>query len=270
MNFQHKTVLITGGASGIGKIMARKSLERGCKSLLLWDLNLEALEAVSQEFESLGGSVDIYRVDVSKSEEITQAAKQVFEKHGAVDVLINNAGVVFKGYFHENSGFQIEQSLRVNSTGPMLIAKEFLGPMMAKNSGSICNIASSAGLISNPKMAVYAASKWALTGWSDSLRLEMEELKKEVHVTTIMPFFINTGMFDGVKSKLLPILDPEKTSEKIMRAIEKHSGLLALPLPYWFIRLTQGILPAKVYQWVMRDVFGIYDTMNEFKGRTPK
>lgn len=270
MNFQNKTVLITGGASGIGKIMARKSLERGCKSLVLWDLNLEALETVSKEFSSLGGSVDIYKVDVSKGKEITEAAKQVLDKHGVVDVLINNAGVVFKGYFHENTALQIEQSLWVNSTGPMLIAREFLGSMMAQNSGSICNIASSAGLISNPKMAIYAASKWALTGWSDSLRLEMEELKKKVYITTIMPFFISTGMFDGVKSKVLPILDPEKTAEKIMQAIEKHKGLYAIPLPYWFIRLTQGILPYKIYNWVMRDVFGIYDTMNGFVGRTKK
>ena len=63
-----------------------------------------------------------------------------------------------------------------------------LPEMMKENSGAICNIASSAGLISNPKMSVYAASKWAVNGWSDSLRLEMQQLGKNISVTTIMPF----------------------------------------------------------------------------------
>ena len=144
---------------------------------------------------------------------------------------------------------------------------QFLPGMMARNLGAVCNIASSAGLISNPKMSVYAASKWAAVGWSDSLRLEMEQLKKNISVTTIMPFYISTGMFDGVRSKLLPILEPEKTSEKIIKAIESDTKMLAMPLPYWFIRFSQGILPLPAFDWVMRNVFGIYDTMKDFKGR---
>ncbi len=270
MNFENKTVLITGGASGIGKIMGRKSLERGCKALIIWDLNEQAASEVSKEFQQFEGKVYTYKVDVSVPEQISQTAQRVLQEHGVVDVLINNAGVVFKGYFHENTVSHIERSMEVNSLGPMLLTRALLGEMIAQKSGSICNIASSAGLIANPKMAVYAASKWAVVGWSDSLRLEMQELKTQVHLTTIMPFFINTGMFDGVKSKVLPILDPEKTSEKIMRAIEKQTALLALPLPYWFIRLSQGILPQRLYEWVMRDGFGIYDTMTGFTGRATK
>ncbi len=149
----------------------------------------------------------------------------------------------------------------------MHITLEFLPEMMKENSGAICNIASSAGLISNPKMAVYAASKWAVNGWSDSLRLEMEQLGKKVSVTTIMPFYINTGMFDGVKSKLIPILEPEPTAEKIIKSVENDRAMLALPLPYWFIRLSQGLLPLPIYEWVMENVFGVYDTMKDFTGR---
>ena len=67
-----------------------------------------------------------------------------------------------------------------------------------------------------------------------------------------MPFYINTGMFDGVKSKLLPILEPERTSERIIKAIEKETKMLAMPLPYWFIRLSQGILPLPAFDWVLR------------------
>ena len=182
-------------------------------------------------------------------------------------MLINNAGVVTGKYFHQHSHQDITLSLAVNTNALMHVALEVLPGMMAKNSGAICNICSSAGLISNPKMSVYAASKWAAVGWSDSLRLEMIQLNKNIQVTTMMPYYINTGMFDGVRSKLLPILDPEKTSEKFIRAIEKNKSLYAVPLPYWFIRISQGLLPLSVFDWVMKHVFGIYDTMKYFTGR---
>lgn len=265
--FQNKTVLITGGASGIGKIMARKSLERGCKKLIIWDINEAGMQQVKDEFSKLGGEIFCFKIDLNNAEEIKTVAVQTKQECGSPEILINNAGIVVGKYFHEHSHDDIAKSMNINSNALMHITLEFLPEMMSKNFGAICNIASSAGLISNPKMAVYASSKWAVTGWSDSLRLEMEQLGKNISVTTIMPFYINTGMFDGVKSKLLPILEPEKTSERIISAIESKTKMLAMPLPYWFIRFSQGILPLPAFDWVMRNVFGIYDTMKDFRGR---
>lgn len=267
MDFRNKKILITGGCSGIGKIMARKSLERGVKKLVIWDINEEALSATKQEFAKLGGEIFTNKVNVSNLDEIKVAAQKVRTEVGKIDILINNAGIVVGKYFHEHNHDEIQKSMLINSNAFMHIGLEFLPGMMADNSGAICNIASSAGLISNPKMSVYAASKWAVVGWSDSLRLEMEQLGKNISFTTIMPFYINTGMFDGVKSKLLPILEPEKTSEKIIKAIENKTKMLALPMPYWFIRLSQGLLPLPIFDWVMKNVFGVYDTMKDFKGR---
>lgn len=267
MNFKGKRVLITGGASGIGKIMGRKALERGCSHLVIWDINQEGLMQAQTEFQTLGGKISLFNVDISDLEQIKSAAEKVNTQTGGIDILINNAGIVVGKYFHEHTHEQISKSMLVNSSALMHIAAEFLPGMMARNLGAVCNIASSAGLISNPKMSVYAASKWAAVGWSDSLRLELEQLKKNISVTTIMPFYISTGMFDGVKSKLLPLLDPEKTSERIIKAIENDTKMLAMPLPYWFIRFSQGILPLPAFDWVMRNVFGIYDTMKDFKGR---
>ncbi|WHF52645.1 SDR family oxidoreductase [Chryseobacterium gotjawalense] len=267
MDFKNKIVLITGGCSGIGKIMARKSLERGCSKLIIWDINEDGLSRTKEEFSKLGGEVFTFKVDVSNLDEIKINAQRVRTEVGSVDILINNAGIVVGKYFHEHTHDQIQKSMSINSNALMHITLEFIPGMISKNSGAICNIASSAGLISNPKMSVYAASKWAVIGWGDSVRLEMVQLKKNISVTTIMPFFINTGMFDGVKSKLLPILEPEKTSERIIKAIEKETKMLAMPLPYWFIRLSQGILPIPAFDWVMENVFGIYDTMKEFTGR---
>ena len=267
MDFKNKKVLITGGTSGIGKIMARKSLERGISHLVIWDINEEGLAKTKEEFSTFGILISTYKVDVSALDEIRINAQKVRTEVGKIDILINNAGIVVGKYFHENTHLDIQKTMLINSNALMHIALEFLPEMMKTNSGAICNIASSAGLISNPKMAVYAASKWAVNGWSDSLRLEMEQLQKNISITTIMPFYINTGMFDGVKSKLIPILEPEPTAEKIIKAVENKRKILAMPLPYWFIRLSQGLLPLPIFDWVMENIFGVYDTMKYFKGR---
>lgn len=267
MELKNKKLLITGGASGIGKIMARKSLERGVSHLVIWDINEEGLSKTKEEFSKFGIPISIYKVDISNLDEIKINAQKVRTEVGKIDVLINNAGIVVGKYFHENTHQDIQKTMLINSNALMHVTLEFLSEMMKENSGAICNIASSAGLISNPKMAVYAASKWAVNGWSDSLRLEMEQLKKNISVTTIMPFYINTGMFDGVQSKLIPILEPEPTAEKIIKSIENKSKILAMPLPYWFIRISQGILPLPIFDWVMDHVFGVYDTMKYFRGR---
>lgn len=267
MKFEGKAILITGGCSGIGKIMARKALERGVATLIIIDINFEGLQQTKTEFSKFGKEIFTYQCDISDLDQLKSVSTKIKNEVEAIDILINNAGVVTGKYFHEHSHENIVKSMLINANAPMHLTLEFLPEMMKRNSGAICTIASSAGLISNPKMSVYAASKWAATGWSDSLRLEMEQLKKNISVTTILPFYINTGMFDGVQSKLLPILDPEKVSEKIMNAIGNNTKMLAMPLPYWFIRFSQGVLPISAFDWVMRNVFGIYDTMKGFKGR---
>ena len=270
MKFQNKSVLITGACSGIGKIMARKVLERGARVLTILDINPTLFEDLKNEWLHFGAEIHFYQIDLSDLQQIQEISSKVKEEVGMIDVLINNAGVVTGAYFHEHSHKNISLSMGVNSNAPMHLTLEFINDMIERNSGAICTICSSAGLISNPRMSVYAASKWAVVGWSDSLRLEMEQLKKKISVTTIMPFYINTGMFEGVKSKMLPILEPEPTAEKIIRAVEKETKMLAMPLPYWFIRLSQGILPLGAFDWVMKNVFGIYDTMKDFTGRKYK
>ena len=267
MKFKDKTIVVTGGCSGIGKIMARKSLERKVSKLVLIDINEAGLQNTKAEFQNFGAQVFTYTCDLSKPDEIVATAARLKSEAWPVDILINNAGIVTGKYFHEHTHKDISLSMQVNADALMHFTLELLPGMMERNSGAICNICSSAGLISNPKMSVYAASKWAATGWSDSLRLEMEQLGKNVSVTTIMPYYINTGMFDGVKSKLLPILEAEPASERIIHAIENGRKMLAMPLPYWFIRLSQGILPLPAFDWVMKHVFGVYDTMKDFKGR---
>jgi all-trans-retinol dehydrogenase (NAD+) len=265
MQFKDNSVLITGGASGIGKIMARLLLEHGAK-VIIWDIDESKTAAVISEFSALGVIVG-FTVDISSKKQIKDTAKKVKQTFGGIDILINNAGIIIGDYFHQHNTSNILKTMDVNAIAPMVITSEFLQEMLAKNSGHICNIASSGGLISNPKMAVYAASKWALIGWSDSLRLEMKQLKKNIIVTTILPYYISTGMFEGVQSKI-PILNPETTALKIIKAIEKNKKMVTIPgYIYRFTRFAQAILPFNLFDWFAGSVLGIYSTMEHFTGR---
>lgn len=265
--FTNKTVVITGAASGIGKIMLRKALECKAKQVFILDYNAQGIQNVINEFSSFQIPIHSVVVDLSKTDQIEQAINQVFALTDSVDILINNAGIVVGSEFVDNTVTDIERTMMINSNAPMYLALAFLPKMLQKNEGVICNISSLAALTSTPKLAVYSASKWAILGWSEGLRIEMKQAKKNVLINAVTPFYINTGMFDGVKSKLLPILDPEKTADKIIRNIEKGKKRTALPLPTWVIRLSQALLPLSLYDFVMDDIFGIYDTMADFKGR---
>jgi len=157
--------------------------------------------------------------------------------------------------------------MQINAHAPMQVTLAFLDKMLQQNAGHICNIASSGGLIANPKMSVYVASKWSVIGWSDSLRLELEQQQKNINVTTIMPYYINTGMFDGVKSKL-PILEPEAAALTIVKAIEKNKKMVTIPgYIYRVTRLAQALFPIDFFDWFANDVLGIYKTMEHFTGR---
>lgn len=259
-----KTVLITGGAAGIGKIMARLLLERGA-NVVIWDIDAVKIDETITEFAKKG-NIYGYQIDVSNIQKIEDTAKQVKADVAKVDVLINNAGIVVGKFFHEHSTKDITKTMTINAEAPMHVTKAFIGDMIEQNSGHICNIASSGGLISNPKMSVYAASKWSVIGWSDTLRIEMNQLQKNIKVTTVMPYYINTGMFDGVKSKI-PILDPEAAALTIVRAIEKNQKMLTIPgYIYRLTRLGQAIMPVSVFDWFAGKLLGIYKTMEHFKG----
>lgn len=264
-NLKDKIVLITGGASGIGKIMVRLMLERNAK-VIIWDINQKSIDQTTSEFSDKGQVVG-YHVDISNLEQIQEAAQKVKQEIGVVDVLINNAGIIVGKYFSEHTASDISKTMEINAHAPMYITMEFLGDMMQQNSGHICNIASSGGIVSNPKMSVYAASKWSLIGWSDSLRLEMKQMNKQVDVTTILPYYINTGMFDGVQSKI-SILDPEAAALTIVKAIEKNKAMISIPgYIYRFTRLGQAIMSINFFDWFAGDVLGVYKTMEHFTGR---
>ena len=269
--FKGKKVLITGGASGIGKIMGRLALQKGAEVLLVWDIN-EANIAVTRDELSHYGRVLGVRVDVSQPEMVKEAYAKVVEQVGHVDILIHSAGIITSNKtFDQCSVEEIERTMKINAIAPMYVTQQVLPAMVARDNGHVCTIASAGGMLANPRMAIYAGSKWAAIGWSESVKIELKEQKSGVKVTTIAPYYITTGMFDDVRSKVFPLLQPEAAAAQIIKAIEQDKGMKVLvpwiPFPYHFIRLLQGLLPERIYDWLMGPVLGIYHTMDHFTGR---
>ncbi|MBQ6879232.1 MAG: SDR family NAD(P)-dependent oxidoreductase [Bacteroidales bacterium] len=267
MKFENANVLITGGASGIGRIMGRMALEKGAACLIIWDINPQNIASAVKELSN-NGKVKGYVVDVSRNELVTEGYAKVMNECGEIDILINCAGIVTSNKtFDRQTADEIVRTMNINTIAPMLVTRVMLPGMIRRNRGHVCTIASAGGMLSNPKMSVYAASKWGAIGWSDSVRIELQDMKSDVHITTVAPYYINTGMFDGVKSRIIPILKPEYASRKIIRAIEKNKTFKGIPFGFHFIRFWQAILPTRVFDWLFGEVFGIYHTMDAFTGR---
>ena len=276
--FKGKRVLITGGASGIGKLMGGMALDKGAAALVIWDINQESIEQVVSELgqaakaQGRAGRVYGMRVDVSNQAMVADRYEQTKREVGEIDILINSAGIITSNKtFDQCTPDEINRTMMVNALAPMYVAQQVLPDMVARDSGHICNIGSAGGMISNPRMSIYAASKWATIGWSDSVRIELREMRSRVRVTTIAPYYITTGMFDGVRSKIFPLLRPENVAARIIRSIEHDKSFKMfmpwIPCPHHFIRLLQGILPIRVFDWLVGRVLGIYHTMDHFTGR---
>ena len=264
---KENNVLIPGGASGIGRIMGRIALEKQARQLIIWDINEANIEQTIKEYSKIG-NVKGYKVDVSDSQQVQQVAAQTEKECGNVDIIINCAGIVTSNKTFDKQNIRdIERTININTVAPMNIALQALPGMIARDKGHICNIASAAGMLSNPKMSVYVASKWAMIGWSDSVRIELKQAKSGVRVSTIAPYYINTGMFNGVKSRFFPILEPEATSRKILNAIEKNKDFKGIPFGFHFIRLCQGLLPTAWFDVIFGKWVGIFSAMDNFTGR---
>lgn len=269
MKFEHANVLITGGASGIGKIMGRMALEKGAKCFIIWDINMVNIEATRKELGKYGKVVG-YMVDVSRNDVVEDMYKKTVEDCGDIDILINCAGIITSNKtFDQQTPDEIVRTISINTIAPMFVARAVLPDMLRRNRGHLCTIASAGGMLSNPKMSVYTASKWGAIGWSDSVRIELQDMKSDVHMTTVAPYYINTGMFDGVKSSIIPILKPEYVAKRIIRAIERNKMFRGIPFGFHFIRFWQFVLPTRIFDFFFGKVIGIYHAMDNFTGRKP-
>ena len=265
--FKDKTVLITGGADGIGFILAEKSIREGATTIILWDINEENLnEAVAKLSDKATTSGSI--VDVSDPSSVKEAAHQALEQHGHVDILINNAGVIFGKSFVEHTDEDIQRTVGVNQLALMYVTKAFLPSMMERNEGHIVAITSSAGLTPNPGMVAYVSSKWGAVGWIESLKIEIGRTHPAIRFLNVMPGYIGTKMFKGVTPpRMMPLLDPDDITERIIYAIKKNKTRLKAPALVKITTLSRGLLPEKVYNLVAENIFKVYSSMDTFEGK---
>lgn len=265
-DFRNRVVLITGGASGIGKIMGRLALDRGAAHLVIWDQDATALAQTAAQWADAGPRLHTLVIDITNTPALETACHGLLQELQQVDILINNAGIVAGKLFQDHTAADIDRTMQVNSLAMMQLTRLLLPGMMARREGHICNIASAAGLIYNPRLSVYCASKWAVIGWSESLRLEMEMQHSGVRITTVAPYYINTGMFAGVRS-LIPILEPAPTARRIIRAIEHNRIFLKMPGLVNLIPPVKGLLPIRWFDWLVGKALRTHATMTYFTGR---
>lgn len=266
--FENKTVLITGAASGIGRRFAEKSALNGVNRLVLWDRNPDTLRDVA---DGIGDTCEVitHGVDVSSKESIAGSADELSNAGILPDIIVNCAGIVAgKKMFHEHSMDDISRTIDINTTGTMWVVRVFLKGMIERGSGHIVNLASASGYIGNPMMSVYAASKWAVIGWSESLRLEMEKINSGITVTAVIPSYIKTGMFDGVKPPLLvPLLETDQMVDLMIKGISRQKNKIEAPFMVRFVPLIKSLLPSPAFDWVAGNLLGVYGSMESFKGR---
>jgi len=263
-----KNILITGGANGIGRRIALELARRG-GNIVVWDINRKNLDHVVAEIGAVARRKPRgYLCDVSDRKDVYRVATTVNSEVGAIDILVNNAGVVSGKRFLDLADEKIETTFRVNALAPFWMTKAFLPSMIERNQGHIVNIASAAGLIGTSQLTDYCASKWAMVGFDESLRVELKQSAPRVRTTIVCPYYINTGMFDGVKSRfsfLLPILDEQKVAWRIADAIEHNRSRLWMP-PIVYTVAPLRVLPVWMFDKIA-NLLGLNVAMEDFRGR---
>lgn len=267
--YQNKTILITGAASGIGRRFAEKIYQLAKPNLILWDRNPEQLTELKDQLQS-PSNILTSDIDITDTGRIQDEADLLIKQQLLPDIIINCAGIVIGKFFHEHNFDEIERTMQINTTGSMWVTHAFINEMIQRGSGQLVNIGSASGYIGNPRMSIYAASKWAVLGFSESLRIEMKRLNTGVTVTTVIPSYINTGMFEGVKAPLLtPILETDELVNRMIRGISKRKSEIKAPFIVHFVPFLKSILPKSIFDWLAGSILGVYNSMNTFQGRKP-
>lgn len=229
-----KIVVITGASGGIGAEMASLAAKEGWKPVLL-ARSINKLEILKDKIKNeTGVEAGIFSLDVTNTEAISAVFQNVFDTYGRIDVLINNAGFGVFDLLAEAKMADIEGMFQTNVIGLIACTKAVLPKMLAANSGQIVNIASQAGKISTPKSSGYSATKHAVLGFTNGLRLELGGTN--IHITAVNPGPIATNFFNiadpsGTYQKNVQkfMLKPEYVAKKVIEAIKHPKREVNLP-----------------------------------------
>ncbi|MDB9787150.1 SDR family NAD(P)-dependent oxidoreductase [Bacteriovoracaceae bacterium] len=263
----NKVIAITGAASGLGKLLSEK-LAQDSNHLILIDRDQLGLTRISDSLKALNSKIEITTIvsDLSKLQSIRETSTTLSKIE--VDILVNNAGIVSGKEILDLTNQNIIDTFMVNSIAPQILTRSVLGNMINRNSGQIVNLCSVSSFVGVAKLSDYAASKAAIYNFNESLRLEMKKGKHDISTTAFCPFYINTGMFDGVKTRfsfLLPILEPTYVVNRLYKAIFSREKRVILPRLVYATFLVK-ILPVSIFD-ILLNFFGINSSMDEFKGK---
>ncbi|ODN00338.1 Epidermal retinol dehydrogenase 2 [Orchesella cincta] len=263
-----QVVLVTGAGSGIGRLMAKKLALNHGAVIVAWDINKTGNEETVQQIRAAGGKCYGYQVDVSSRESIYATAEKVKAEVGKVEILINNAGIVSGKKLLDTPDAMIEKTFDVNILSNFWTLKAFLPAMMKDGRGHIVTIASTAGLIGVNKLVDYCSSKYAAIGLSEAVQSELRaEGYDKIYLTCVCPYYINTGMFDGVRSKVVSILKPEAVVNDIVAGILTNQEQIVMPRSLYPLLVLKMMVPGEVGRRIAA-ALGITGTMLSFKGRT--
>lgn len=259
-SFKNRQVLVTGAASGIGRETALAFASQGA---VLWlsDLNQKGLDEVAQQIQHQGGHAQTLIMDVADADAVWAAAEQVHAQIDALDILVNNAGIGSAGRFLDASLETWKKVMDVNLMGVVHGCQAFLPAMVQRGQGGhVVNTASAAAFLAAPDMPVYAASKFAVLGLSESLRADMAQHK--IGVSAICPGIINTdivrttimegAMGEGdVQDKVVAFYQkrnytPAQVAQAVLKAVRRNVAVQPVSPEawgmYWAKRLVPGLL----------------------------
>ncbi|MFK4413819.1 MULTISPECIES: SDR family NAD(P)-dependent oxidoreductase [Bacillus] len=231
---QNKVIVITGASSGIGEQVAMQVAEQGATPVLMARTE-EKLKALAEKIkETYNTPCYYYVLDVSEEMEVQSVFSKVLQEVGRIDILVNNAGFGIFKTFEDASMDEVKDMFQVNVFGLVACMKAVLPYMVKRNEGHIINIASLAGKIATPKSSAYAATKHAVLGFTNSLRMELSSTN--IFVTAINPGPIDTNFFEiadqsgtYVKNMGRYMLKPTYVAEQIVKSMQTKKREVNLP-----------------------------------------
>ena len=193
-----KVVVITGGSRGLGLVLARYVCARGGNVALI-ARDPEELARAKTDLAPRGGKVLTIQCDLLDAAQIQSAVRQIIDRLGKIDILINNAGIIEVGPLEHMSHEDFERAMQLHFWAPFKLISQIVPEMRTWGGGRIVNISSIGGKVAVPHLAPYSASKFALTGFSDALRAELA--RDNIYVTTVAPGMMRTGSHVNAKFK---------------------------------------------------------------------
>ncbi|MBW2466857.1 MAG: SDR family oxidoreductase [Deltaproteobacteria bacterium] len=242
--FKDKVTIVTGGASGLGRALCMELGRRGAIVIPV-DINQEGAQKVAADIIDAGGEAIFAYLDVTLFENAQKIVNEINSKYGRLDLIFNNAGTAIQGETRDLALHHWRNVIEVNLLGVIHGAISAYGIMEKQGGGQIINISSLGGLIPLPKEIPYCTSKWAIVGFSNSLRVEGADLG--IKVNLVCPGIMQTPIHESIsvvnveKDKLaLPVpkkyhVDPAKAADIILKGVERNKPFIIFPFYARFI-----------------------------------